>query len=203
MHTCRWYQLNFGWWGVRDDGGTNGHRGWASPTPRRQVVSEFTHYVVVHERTEGQKAYDLPEAVQVRQMLAAGWGGTGSVAMASGVICSQVMTDYDIPASIRRTSSPRASDPALAMQTAHKHPSSHLQRPDANVSLDVDHEDVRNFLKQLDERISRRFRVHVPGRLDTLERMGLDVELLKELRAIVEDGSTEAAVVLAFLATLF
>jgi Ca-activated chloride channel homolog len=43
------------------------------------LATDFTHYLIVHERAEGEKAVDLPEVRQVKQMLAAGWGGSGSV----------------------------------------------------------------------------------------------------------------------------
>ncbi len=44
-----------------------------------QLVSDYTNYLVVHERTAEEKATDLPELRQVDHMLAAGWGGMGSV----------------------------------------------------------------------------------------------------------------------------
>ena len=43
------------------------------------LATEYTHYLIVHERAEGEKADDLPEIRQVKQMLAAGWGGSGVV----------------------------------------------------------------------------------------------------------------------------
>jgi len=43
------------------------------------LATEYTHYLIVHERAEGEKADDLPEIRQVKQMLAAGWGGSGTV----------------------------------------------------------------------------------------------------------------------------
>jgi len=43
------------------------------------LATEYTHYLIVHERADGEKAVDLPEIRQVKQMLAAGWGGSGVV----------------------------------------------------------------------------------------------------------------------------
>lgn len=43
------------------------------------LATEYTHYLIVHERAEGERADDLPEIRQVKQMLAAGWGGSGTV----------------------------------------------------------------------------------------------------------------------------
>ena len=45
-----------------------------------QLVSSETNLILVHERAEAEKAEDLPELHQVRPMLAAGWGGHGTVA---------------------------------------------------------------------------------------------------------------------------
>ncbi|PUE55710.1 hypothetical protein B9Z37_03985 [Limnohabitans parvus II-B4] len=46
-----------------------------------QLVSSETNLILVHERAEAEKAEDLPELHQVRPMLAAGWGGHGTVAI--------------------------------------------------------------------------------------------------------------------------
>ena len=43
------------------------------------IVTEDTNFILVHERTAEEKAQEMPEAHKVPQMLAAGWGGTGSV----------------------------------------------------------------------------------------------------------------------------
>lgn len=49
-----------------------------------RLVSEYTHYLVVAERAEGERAEGLPDLAVVPQMLAAGWGGTGSVKCHAG-----------------------------------------------------------------------------------------------------------------------
>lgn len=49
-----------------------------------QVISPFTNYIFVHLRGE-DAATDLPQLRQVPNMLAAGWGGTGSVRTGSAV----------------------------------------------------------------------------------------------------------------------
>lgn len=46
---------------------------------RYQLVSAWTHFLVVHLRAETEKAEDLPTIVRVPQVLAAGWHGTGTV----------------------------------------------------------------------------------------------------------------------------
>ena len=44
-----------------------------------QLVSAYTHFLLIHERAEEEKARELPELHKVNQMLPAGWGGFGSV----------------------------------------------------------------------------------------------------------------------------
>ena len=44
-----------------------------------QLVSDQTNLILVHVRAEGNKATGLPALQQIEQMLAAGWGGVGSV----------------------------------------------------------------------------------------------------------------------------
>ena len=44
-----------------------------------QLVSEFTSCVLVYQRAAGEKADATPELRKVPQMMAAGWGGLGSV----------------------------------------------------------------------------------------------------------------------------
>ena len=44
-----------------------------------QLVTDETSFVLVHVRAQVDKATDMPAQVKVRQMLAAGWAGTGTV----------------------------------------------------------------------------------------------------------------------------
>jgi len=46
---------------------------------RYQLMSEYTNYLVIDARADTEKAKDLPVLRKVPQMLAAGWGGTGTV----------------------------------------------------------------------------------------------------------------------------
>ena len=48
-----------------------------------QLVTPHTHFLMVDVRTESEKAKDLPELRTVPHMLAAGWGGVGTVADAA------------------------------------------------------------------------------------------------------------------------
>lgn len=44
-----------------------------------QLVSEFTKFILVHERSEQEKSDAMPVLHQFEQMMPAGWGGFGSV----------------------------------------------------------------------------------------------------------------------------
>ena len=57
---------------------------------RYQLMSPFTNCVLVHERAEADKATDEAQLHRVENMLAAGWGATGSV-LASADMMSPVM----------------------------------------------------------------------------------------------------------------
>lgn len=55
-----------------------------------QLVTDQTNLILVHVREEGNKAEGLPELDKVKHMLAAGWGGVGSVdALHGGIALSR------------------------------------------------------------------------------------------------------------------
>lgn len=46
-----------------------------------QLVTEESCFVLTHKRAAADKALDMPEQTRIKQMLAAGWGGTASVGL--------------------------------------------------------------------------------------------------------------------------
>lgn len=58
---------------------------------RYQLVTADTSMVLVLERAEAEKAEGLPRTVKVKQMLAAGWGGVGSVVDAAPIMAASAM----------------------------------------------------------------------------------------------------------------
>lgn len=44
-----------------------------------QLVTDQTNFFLVHQRAENEKPADMPDLHNIEQMLAAGWGGAGSV----------------------------------------------------------------------------------------------------------------------------
>jgi hypothetical protein len=66
-----------------------------------QLISRWTNYLAIVVRDEESKADTLPELHKVQQMLAAGWGGTGSVRYCLSSPAQKVNFS-DIPTFIRR-----------------------------------------------------------------------------------------------------
>lgn len=60
-----------------------------------QLITRKTNYLIIDERCREEKADTLPLFSRVENMLAAGWGGTGTV-------MSESVESYDIPCFIRR-----------------------------------------------------------------------------------------------------
>ncbi len=140
---------------------------------RYNLVSAYTHYVVVDVRAASEKADDLPQLARVRQMLAAGWGGYGQ-ADAPAVLRSRRV---QAPAGMNSIASPCVkAEPIL------------ITAPE--------------FIEALDRRISSRLRGRVPTRISVLEKLGLDPEICRGLTQWVAEGGNESEVVLAFLAAL-
>jgi len=70
---------------------------------RYQLVSEHTSFLVVLERAAEEAGDGLPELVVMPQMLAAGWGGTGTV-----------YGDFELPSVIRRRAAGMTSSVSVA-----------------------------------------------------------------------------------------
>jgi Ca-activated chloride channel family protein len=66
-----------------------------------QLVSPQTNFLLVHQRAEADRAKDMPELHAVRPMLAAGWGGVGTVSAAPApmMMCFDAL---DTPAVMRQ-----------------------------------------------------------------------------------------------------
>lgn len=78
-----------------------------------QLVSQYTSFLLIHQRTEQERALDMPRLHKIKQMLPAGYGGSSQMIMMS---CSMVSytdhADLGTPSLLRN---PRQSaDSALA-----------------------------------------------------------------------------------------
>ncbi len=75
---------------------------------RYQLATEYTSFVIVAERADGETATELPATVAVPHMLAAGWGSSASVKLSLGARADMVAC---APAPSRRlVPSPARSD---------------------------------------------------------------------------------------------
>lgn len=76
-----------------------------------QLVTNQTNLILVHVREEDKKAEGLPELENVSHMLAAGWGGVGSVNLSEIAFCRSSVPDYGSMAtpSVWRTTSSSAA----------------------------------------------------------------------------------------------
>ena len=81
-----------------------------------QLVSGWTNYLAIVEREEGDKADSLPELHKVQQMLAAGWGGTGTISNALYSVAQPAAPLYSIKYCLSRSNrAPAAASDAYDM----------------------------------------------------------------------------------------
>lgn len=138
-----------------------------------QLLSQWTNYLVVHVRPGAEKAEDLPKIVRVPQVLAAGWHGMGTVFAARSHDFVACLDDYALESRSMRFSLARAK-PGF---------------PKAALALDPS-----EFANLLNARPIPPFPT-----IDDLRAWGVPEAIATMLRALVDQGEDESAVVLAFL----
>ncbi len=185
-----------------------------------RLVTQQTHFLLVHVRAEGEKAGDMPVMHKLPQMMAAGWGGTGSVMRS--MVAASAREHY-------------SSLPAPAMFSAGMH--SRLAADDGSINrlMSLDSYDVPDYLRAEEAgEVSRhvavdqynpnhmslsgsylgltplglsvwlilRGREHCPSTLAALHVAGLGVPVLDWLELVVAqsapDGTDEQDLVEAF-----
>lgn len=183
---------------------------------RYQLLTRWTNFLVVAEREA--KAEDLPETHKVPQMLAAGWGGTGSIA-ASMCMDMDVGTDaldafhvpasakasraqamrdtgmgmYDIPCFLRKSAD---ADDVTPPATSDGIPN---EQPTAQFAIDT----PAGFVAALElELVGLVRQPKLPNRIDELAKCGLPEVIVANLRQLVAKGRDEAEVVAAFVYAL-
>lgn len=150
---------------------------------RYRLVSPWTNWLVVAPRAEEEKALDIPALRKVPQTLAAGWGGTGSVAMSHIVEALEAPARYS-----RRVHFAACEDFDLA----------EIETPRRALPLDLP-EPYRRLLELVDANASR---LDVTGALDLLTESGLAAEFDDLFRHAADLGlsvDVVAAIVLARL----
>ena len=114
-----------------------------------QLVTEQTNLILVHVRADDQKAEGLPQLDKVKHMLAAGWGGAGSVDALSGGIAfsrrdvgSHVMMSCDAISSVQEHGS-------MATPSVWRSRSAAAARVDALSSGSMDDFEIPAFLRKM------------------------------------------------------
>jgi len=82
----------------------------ANTAVRYQLISDWTNWLVIAERAEGEKAEGIPAIRKVQQTMAAGWGGIGSV-MAPDMAADMETTSEFLISRQALMAPPRASRP--------------------------------------------------------------------------------------------
>lgn len=158
---------------------------------RYQLLSKWTSYLVVAEREA--KADDLPQIHQVPQMLAAGWGGTGDIAL--------------IRKSMRMRETPPVALPFAGMDVDSRfelrssremlRELAHLDHPAVERA---GHTSPRQFVERLEEKVlGNGAHAAMPSTLAELDDLGLEETMSREIRRHIDNGHDEAAAVTAFL----
>ncbi|MBS1222068.1 MAG: inter-alpha-trypsin inhibitor domain protein, partial [Proteobacteria bacterium] len=175
-----------------------------------QLVTPHTHFLMVDVRAEGEKATELPELRAVPHMLAAGWGGLGSVVMAASCMApmEEKLEYLAEPAFLRRGPLPPPLAPMAAPEPQSARKSRMfgrvramfdvLQEPSPPLATAAD--SPWGFARWLEANAAR---LADPGQplpaLDELARASLLDDLLARLRELVAQGEAEEAVVAALL----
>jgi len=140
-----------------------------------QLVSEHTHFILVHQRAETEKATEMPELLAVPQMIPAGWGGVGSVKGVCAPFNSMADLSYlDRPAFLRRSGDSEMQD----------------ERHSRLSPIEL----VRFLLKYSFETW--------PTSFEELSELGIPQEIVDWLMFEVDEGYEEKTLVRAFLSAL-
>lgn len=157
---------------------------------RHQLLTDETDYIVTLERAAGERSADLPELHIVPHMLAAGWGGTGTV-------CSSVqmssMPEFDVRS--LRDASPDAYasfdlDSGGLMYSL----------PQRSASAQRSRDPMAAFLARLQRRANRRTQGGLPTTRAELHAIKLPDELLALLDQAIAAGMDESTAVLTLYA---
>lgn len=143
-----------------------------------QLMSRFTNCLAIDVKAEGEKAGDLPALRKTPQMLAAGWGGAGTVQMGIGRSRAIPMA---LKESLPATAEPMSSYIVGGMEDFE------LEKPD-------------RVIDRLDELQTRLFTPFGDAAsISDLEAGGVPEELIDVLEDLVDSGMDEKTVVTLFL----
>ncbi len=156
---------------------------------RHQLVSPDTDYIVVLEREAGERADSVPRLQETPHMLAAGWGGVGTVVPMQ---CASIAYDLPVPAVMRSAPRRHVAPPDDVAQSLGCPSEIARQRIEA---------ERRSLLAAVAARTGGDIK-SLPARIDELVELGLDEDQANALGKLVRKGAAEADVVLACLVVL-
>ncbi len=167
-----------------------------------QLVSRWTNYLAIVQREEEDKADTLPELHKVQQMLAAGWGGTGSATDQIKCFCSASVaaSSLDAPKFLRdRQASSAYSNRRMKSWffdgIVKEQQCSYETVDTADWVWDGLDDDIKmQLIISLEEIISA-----TGGIPTTISALKLPRELARILQKLVRDGISEQVVVTLFL----
>ena len=172
-----------------------------------QLITQMTNFILVHERSQEEKAPEMPEHFKVKQMLPAGWGGVGSVHDEPVLYCKAYSDSgpsfNDIalkPSYSQRRSSDSDMDreyldiPAFLRRSADTQEERHLPLPHDGSPI--------SLVRTLDKREA----IDWPKSVFELEAMGISEKVTQWIQCIVKSDEwghyPEAMIVQAFLEAL-
>ena len=141
-----------------------------------QLMTQHTNYLAIDIKADDEKAGDLPALRKTPQMLAAGWGG-------SGTVLADMSADY--------MKAPRASEASL---------------PDQNILFSIESPDgikqrnINDFIDAVNLLHSGAYSATLAlSSIQGLEVHGVPEEIAEDLIELYESGIEEHVVVVAFL----
>jgi len=148
---------------------------------RYQLMSSYTNYLAIDVKAEGEKAGDLPALRKTPQMLAAGWGGSGTV------VQDMDMSSYSLKA-------PMFSRRKMA----------NYSEPIAQYSVvsieDLERRKLDRFIERLNRLQTGLFTpVGDVSSISDLEDQGAPDRLIEALAELVDTGVDEETAVTLFL----
>ncbi|GAA4026814.1 hypothetical protein [Actimicrobium antarcticum] len=188
-----------------------------------RLVTDQTNFLLIHERPDGQKTTDMPQLHKVDQMVAAGWGGAGSVVSSrsrSGVGTPHVVhhvsegrsnydDDYDVSAEVAMPAVFRRAVTSSRMASVNTRLPVFLRSDDQSIDDQVptDWSDTAHYTGLTPVGLRLRLRqtpnVEWPSTYRGLRQIGLGVALVDwlELSMAAHGGTAhaESTVVGAFL----
>ena len=152
--------------------------------------------VLMLERAEGEKVEGLPRTVKVRQMLAAGWGGAGSVVESASIMAATSMAVAAVDLATVMRKSARMSPGRDAMMSYEHRDAFELPAFLRAKGGDAWASWPEAFVSRINELWARDG--SLPAQLDAIADTVPD-EILRELQALVTDRGLDEGTAIALL----